>query len=44
MNYEKTYYQIVSKAQNEQNTGLRKRYNGTYYEKHHIIPKSLGRC
>ncbi len=43
MNYEKIYYQIINKAISEQRIGLRYKENGTYYESHHIIPKSLGR-
>ena len=42
MNYEKIYYQIINKAIFEENFGLRYKENGTYYEKHHIIPSSLG--
>ena len=36
--YTKVYYQITSRAQLEQ----RLKGNGIYYEKHHIIPRSLG--
>ena len=36
MNYEKIYNDLVAKAR-EENTD-----DGAYYEKHHIIPKSLG--
>ena len=32
---------IITKALNEQKLGLRKKKNGTYYEKHHILPKSM---
>lgn len=42
MNYDKLYYNIINKAIFEENFGLRYKGNGTYYEKHHIIPKSLG--
>lgn len=43
MNYEKIYFDLISKAKNEN----RKRYNKNnsryiYYENHHIKPKSLG--
>lgn len=38
MNYQKVYNQIVEKAISEK----RKKYQGTYYEKHHIQPKCLG--
>lgn len=43
MNYEKIYYNIINKAIFEERFGIRYKNNGTYYEKHHIIPKSLGR-
>ena len=43
MNYERIYYKIINKALFEENFGLRYKGNGTYYEAHHIIPKSLGR-
>ena len=42
MNYEKIYYQIINKAIFEENFGIRYKNNKIYYEKHHIIPKSLG--
>lgn len=38
MNYEKIYKQLVSKAKLE----CRKKGNGIYYERHHIVPKCLG--
>jgi hypothetical protein len=38
MNYQKIYEQIIERAKNEK----RKKYNGIYYESHHIIPKCLG--
>lgn len=41
MNYRRTYMIIITKALNEQKLGLRKKKNGTYYEKHHILPKSI---
>ena len=43
MNYEKIYYNIINKAIFEERFGIRYKNNGTYYEEHHIIPKSLGR-
>ena len=36
--YLKWYYSIIDKAKAE----TRKKYQGIYYEKHHIIPKSIG--
>lgn len=41
MNYKHVYMLIVNRAKSEQNLGIRKRRNGEYYEKHHILPKSL---
>jgi len=38
MDYHKIYYTIIDKARIEQ----RKKKNGIYYEKHHIIPKCCG--
>jgi hypothetical protein len=39
MNYEKIYHRIINNSQQS----LRKKVkNGTCYEKHHILPKSLG--
>lgn len=38
MNYLKIYNQIIERAKKEK----RKKYNGVYYESHHIIPKCLG--
>lgn len=38
MNYQKIHDKIIEKAKSEN----RKKYNGIYYENHHIIPKSLG--
>jgi hypothetical protein len=43
MNYEKIYYKIINKAIFEERFGIRYKNNGTYYEQHHIKPKSLGR-
>lgn len=42
MNYEKLYYAIINKALRKQISGQRFKGNGTYYEFHHIVPKSLG--
>lgn len=36
--YTKWYYNIINKAKSE----LRRKKTGTYYERHHIIPRSLG--
>lgn len=41
MNYRHIYYVIISHAKSEQKLGLRKKGNGEYYERHHILPKSL---
>lgn len=41
MNYRHIYMILITKALNEQKLGLRKKKNGTYYEKHHILPKSM---
>ena len=38
MDYNKTYYSIIEQAKND--TEQRK---FGYFEKHHILPKSLGR-
>jgi len=38
MNYQRIYESIIKKAKSEN----RKKYNGIYYENHHIIPKCLG--
>lgn len=32
---------IIERAKSEEKLGLRKRGNGEYYERHHILPKSL---
>ena len=40
MNYRKVYIKIISNAKLEETQGLRSKKNG-YYEKHHILPKSL---
>lgn len=41
MNYRHIYMIIITKAKEEMRLGLRKKENGNYYEKHHILPKSL---
>lgn len=41
MNYRHIYCKIVSYAKSQEKLGLRKRGNGEYYERHHILPKSL---
>lgn len=41
MNYRRVYMIIVNHAKQEELQGIRKRYNGNYYERHHILPKSL---
>ena len=39
MDYKNIYYKIIEKAKDEYENGLR---NLGYFEKHHILPKSLG--
>lgn len=41
MNYRHVYCKIISYAKSEEKLGLRKKGNGVYYERHHILPKSL---
>lgn len=41
MNYRHTYMLIIAKAKVEMRDGLRKKGNGNYYEKHHILPRSM---
>lgn len=41
MNYRHIYMLIIEHAKSEEKLGLRKKGNGEYYEKHHIMPKSL---
>lgn len=41
MNYRHVYMLIVEHAKSEQKLGIRAKGNGQYYEKHHILPKSL---
>ena len=38
MNYLKIYENIIEKSKKEN----RKKENGIYYEKHHIVPKCMG--
>ena len=42
MNYNRIYASIVLRAQAEHNQRKISKKNGCYYEKHHILPKSLG--
>lgn len=41
MNYRHVYCVIISHAKSEEKLGLRKKGNGEYYERHHILPISL---
>ncbi len=41
MNYRHIYMAIITKAKIEMKEGLRTKKNGNYYEKHHILPRSL---
>ena len=41
MNYRHIYMLIIERAKSEEKLGLRKKGNGNYYERHHILPKSL---
>ena len=41
MNYRHVYMCIIAHAKSEEKSGLRKKRNGEYYERHHILPKSL---
>lgn len=41
MNYRHIYMIIITKAKEEMQLGIRCKSNGNYYEKHHILPKSL---
>jgi len=41
MNYRHIYAIIITKAKEEMQLGIRCKGNGNYYEKHHILPKSL---
>lgn len=41
MNYRHIYMLIIKHAKSEEQLGIRSKGNGNYYEKHHILPKSL---
>lgn len=41
MNYRHIYMKIITKAKEEMCQGIRVKNNGNYYERHHILPKSL---
>ena len=41
MNYRHVYMLIIEHAKSEENLGIRAKGNGNYYERHHILPKSL---
>ena len=41
MNYRHIYMCIIAHAKSEEKSGLRKKGNGNYYERHHILPRSL---
>lgn len=41
MNYRHIYMLVIEHAKSEEKLGLRKKGNGNYYERHHILPKSL---
>lgn len=41
MDYRHIYMLIIERAKSEEKLGLRKKGNGEYYERHHILPKSL---
>ena len=41
MNYRHIYCKIISYAKSQEKLGLRKKGNGVYYERHHILPRSL---
>lgn len=41
MNYRNIYLRVIKKAKEEELNGLRKKGNGNYYERHHMLPKSL---
>lgn len=41
MNYRHVYMLIIERAKSEEKLGLRKKGNGNYYERHHILPKSI---
>ena len=41
MNYEKIYYAITNRAKEEAKSGIRCKSTEAYFEKHHIVPRSL---
>lgn len=41
MNYRHVYMLIIEHAKSEEKLGIRSKGNGSYYEKHHILPKSI---
>lgn len=41
MNYRHIYMCIIARAKSEEKQGIRRKGNGTYYESHHILPRSL---
>ena len=41
MNYRHIYMKIITKAKEEMCQSIRVKGNGNYYERHHILPKSL---
>lgn len=41
MNYRHVYMLIIEHAKSEEKLGIRVKGNGNYYEKHHILPRSL---
>lgn len=41
MNYRYIYMKIITKAKDEMSQGVRKKGDGIYYERHHILPRSL---
>lgn len=41
MNYEKIYYAITNRAKEEAKIGIRCKSTEAYFEKHHIVPRSL---
>ena len=41
MNYRHIYMKIITKAKEEMRQSIRIKGNGNYYERHHILPKSL---
>ena len=41
MNYRYVYMCLIAHAKSEENLGIRVKGNGNYYERHHILPRSL---